>query len=81
MGKHPGTGKTFHAVQVGTYKEIDTYADELNAEDLNLYKSPVALIDPYTSDELNFIRFEFDPEEAAERLKWMRKWWEEGRST
>lgn len=75
FGRHPGTRRIWHAVQVGTYKEIDGFGDEIGAEDHNLYQCPVALIDPYATDEINFVRFEFDPHEGADRLKWMRRRW------
>ncbi len=79
LGAHPGAERAFHAVQVGTYKEIDTFGDEIGAEDHNLYTCPVALIDPYATSPLNFIRWEFDPEQAVDRLAWMRKRWSENR--
>ena len=81
LGAHPGAERAFHAVQVGTYKEIDSFGDAIGAENLNLYTCPVALIDPYARSPLNYIRWEFDPEEAVERLAWMRKRWSEGKSS
>lgn len=81
LGAHPGAERAFHAVQVGTYKEIDNYGDAIGAENLNLYTCPVALVDPYARSPLNFIRWEFDPEEAAERLEWMRGRWARGVSS
>ncbi|MBN7759790.1 hypothetical protein JYP52_01460 [Nitratireductor aquibiodomus] len=75
LGAHPGADRAYHAVQVGTYKEIDSFGDEINAEDHNLYTCPVALIDPYAKSPLNFIRWEFDPEQAVDRLAWMRSRW------
>lgn len=70
----------WHAIQVASYKELDRYAEELNLERKDIYCCPVALIDPYAKSELNFIRFEFDPFEAVERLKWMRGRWEMGKN-
>ncbi len=66
----------WHAVQIASYKKIDDYVEELNLERKDLYNAPVALIDPNASSPINFIRFEFDPHEAAERLRWMRSRWE-----
>lgn len=79
-GRHPGSGKVWHALQVGAYKKVDEYAEELNLEDQSLYPCPVALIDPNASDPINFIRIEFTPEEAAERLSWMRHRWSVAKS-
>lgn len=79
LGAHPGAERAFHAVQVGTYKEIDSFGDAIGAENLNLYTCPVALIDPYATSPLNFIRWEFDPEQAVDRLAWMRKRWKDGK--
>lgn len=71
-GMRPSSGKIWHALQVASYKKLDRYAEELNLDAKDMYNCPVALIDPYASSPLNFIRFEFDPQEAVERLKWMR---------
>lgn len=79
-GIHPGSQEMWHAVQVASYKKIDKYAEQLILEDKALYSCPVALIDPSATNEMNFIRFEFDPEEGAERLAWMRKRWAESKS-
>lgn len=70
----------WHAIQVASYKKLDDYVEELNLERKDLYNCPVALIDPNATKEINFIRFEFDPQEAAERLKWMRTRWEQART-
>jgi len=79
-GWHSGSERMYHAVQVGSYKRFDRYVEELNLEDNNLYTCPVALIDPEATSQLNFIRWEFDPFEAALRLAWMRKRWAEAKS-
>jgi UDP-2,3-diacylglucosamine pyrophosphatase LpxH len=79
-GMRPSSGKIWHAVQVASYKKIDRYAEELNLDAKDMYNMPVALIDPYASSPINFIRLEFDPFEAAERLKWMRARWRSGKT-
>jgi UDP-2,3-diacylglucosamine pyrophosphatase LpxH len=79
-GMRPSSGRMWHAIQVASYKKIDRYAEELNLDPKDLYNCPVALIDPHATSEVNFVRFEFDPKEGAERLKWMRKRWKEGKS-
>lgn len=71
-GIHPGTRKMFHAVQVASYKVVDEYPVELGLMPKDLYMCPVAIIDPCASSELNLIRWEFDPHEGAERLRWER---------
>lgn len=73
QGIHPGTGKMWHAVQVGSYKRVDDYADEIGAEDRFLFNCPVCLVDPDAKDQLNFVRWELDAFEGAERLKYMRR--------
>lgn len=79
-GYHEGNDRVWHAVRVASYKQFDKYADQLNVTEQALYVCPVALIDPEAKDPINFIRWEFDPFEAAERLKWMRDRWENGKS-
>jgi len=79
-GWHEGNEKMWHAMQVASYKKIDRYAEELNLEPKDLYNCPVALIDPYATSDINFIRWEFDPYEGAERLKWMRQRYAQSKS-
>src|SRR5690606_35290865 len=79
-GMRPSSGRMWHAIQVASYKKIDRYAEALNLDPKDLYNCPVALIDPHATSEVNFVRFQFDPKEGAERLKWMRKRWKEGKS-
>jgi hypothetical protein len=74
-GWHDGSQTMWHAVQVASYKQIDRYAEDLNLVDKSIYQCPVAIIDPYAKHEMNFVRWEFDPFEGAERLKWMRDRW------
>lgn len=80
-GWHDGNQLMWHALQIASYKKIDRYAEELNLEPKDLYNCPVALIDPYATSEINFIRWEFDPHEAAERLAWMRGRFKQGKSS
>lgn len=79
-GWHEGNQMMWHAIQVASYKKLDRYAEELNLEPKDLYNCPVAIIDPYAKSEVNFIRWEFDPEEGADRLKWMRSRFNSGKS-
>ena len=79
-GWHEGNELMWHAIQIASYKKIDRYAEELNLDPKDLYNCPVALIDPNADSQINFIRWEFDPFEGAERLKWMRKRYNESKS-
>ncbi|MBC2806650.1 hypothetical protein C3Y94_026210 [Rhizobium ruizarguesonis] len=79
-GMRPSSGKIWHALQVASYKKLDRYAEELNLDAKDMYNCPVALIDPYAEKPINYIRWEFDPHEAAERLKWMRARWRSGKT-
>lgn len=79
-GWHDGNEIMWHAIQVASYKKIDRYADELLLEPKDLYNCPVALIDPCATSAVNFIRWEFDPHEGAERLAWMRRRWKAGKT-
>ena len=80
-GMRPSSGEMWHALQVASYKKIDRYAEELNLDSKDLYNCPVALIDPYATNPVNYIRFEFDPHEGAERLAWMRQRYAQGKSS
>lgn len=79
-GMRPSSGRMWHAIQVASYKKFDRYADELGLDSKDLYNCPVALIDPNATSDINFIRWEFDPHEGAERLRWMRNRWNAGKS-
>jgi hypothetical protein len=65
-------GDMWHAVRIDSYKRIDDYVEELDIEPTNGYACPVALVDPDADKSENFIRWEWDPFEAAARLAWMR---------
>lgn len=80
-GFHESNDLMWHAIQIASYKKIDRYAEELGLDRKDLYNCPVALIDPYATSEINFIRWEFDPHEAAERLAWMRDRFKQGKSS
>lgn len=69
-GIHPGTKRMYHALQVASYKVYDDYPIELGLMSKQLYTCPVAIINPKATDDLNLIRWEFDPFEGAERLAW-----------
>jgi hypothetical protein len=65
-------GLHWHALRVGSYKEVDEYPDELALKNKNNYKCPVTIIDPTAKTELQLIKFEADTADGADRLKWLR---------
>ncbi len=71
-GWHEGSERMWHALQVASYKALDDYPVELGLPKRDIYQCPVALIDPHAANPVNLIRWEFDPFEGAERLKWLR---------
>lgn len=73
VGWHEGAEKMWHAVQVASYKTIDRYATENGFPNRHIFNCPVAIIDPDADRPMNLIRWEFDPDEGAERLRWMRQ--------
>ena len=72
-GVHPGTKRLYHALQVASYKALDDYPIELGLATKDLYVCPVAIINPRADNDLNLIRWEFDPHEGAARIKWERE--------
>ena len=71
-GVHPGTGTLFHALQVASYKRLDDYPIEMGFMQEHSYVCPVAIVDPTSKNDVNFLRWEFDPFEGAARLAWLR---------
>ena len=71
--KDPATGLISHAIQVGSFKRIDQYADKMGLDDRNIFNCPVTIIDPkYADDDNRLITTIFDPYEAADYLTWKR---------
>lgn len=73
FGWHDGNEILWHAVQVASYKKHDRYAEENGFTNHHIFNCPVAIIDPDADRQMNLIRWEFDPEQAVDRLAWMRK--------
>lgn len=71
-GFHPD-GRMWHAVRMASYKKYDEYIEQLDIEACPGYECPVSIIDPQATSEVNLVRWEWCPFEAAERIKWMRK--------
>ncbi len=72
--KDPASGLISHALQIASFKNVDSYAEKLGLEDKNIFNAPVTIIDPkYDDDDNRLITTFFNPYEAAEYLKWKRK--------
>ena len=71
--KDPASGLITHALQVASFKIMDSYADKLGLDDKNIFNAPVTIIDPsYDDDDNRLITTIFNPYEAAEYLTWKR---------
>ena len=71
--KDPSSGLISHAIQVGSFKRMDEYANKNGLDDKNIFNCPVTIIDPrYEDDDNRLITTIFDPYEGAEYLKWKR---------
>lgn len=71
-------GRMWHAVRMASYKKLDEYVEQLDLEPSPGYECPVCIIDPEATSDVNLVRWEWDPFEAAKRLKWMRDDWRRG---
>tara|TARA_R100000781_G_scaffold55325_2_gene36045 strand:- start:211 stop:1260 length:1050 start_codon:yes stop_codon:yes gene_type:complete len=71
--KDPASGIISHALQVASFKIMDSYADKLGLDDKNIFNCPVTIIDPTKEDDDNrLITTIFNPEVAAEYLTYLR---------
>ena len=71
--KCPSSGLISHALQVGSFKRLDDYANRLGLDDKNIFNCPVTIIDPkYKDNDNRLITTIFDPYEACEYLTWKR---------
>jgi len=74
--KDAASGLISHAIQVASFKIMDSYADKLGLDDKNIFNAPVTIIDPYHEDDDNkLITTIFNPYEGAEFLKYKREAW------
>ena len=72
--KDPASGLISHAIQVASFKNMDSYADKLGLDDKNIFNAPVTIIDPqYDDDDNRLITLFFNPYEGAEYLKYKRR--------
>ena len=74
--KDPASGLISHALQVGSFKILDNYADKLGLDDKNIFNCPVTIIDPqYDDNDNRLITTIFSPHEGANFLTWKREYW------
>ena len=72
--KDPASGLISHALQVGSFKIMDAYAEKMGLDDRNIFNAPVTIIDPrYEDDDNRLITTIFNPETAAKYLNFLRK--------
>ena len=75
--KNPANGTISHALQVASFKILDSYADKLGLDDKNIFNCPITIIDPrYDDDDNRLITTIFNPEKGAEYLNYLRKEYE-----
>ena len=78
--KNPANGLISHALQVASFKIMDSYADKLGLDDKNIFNCPVTIIDPqYDDDDNRLITTIFNPIEGANFLTWKRANWKANR--
>ena len=78
--KTPANGLISHALQVASFKIMDSYADKLGLDDKNIFNCPVTIIDPqYDDDDNRLITTIFNPIEGANFLTWKRANWKANR--
>ena len=78
--KNPANGLVSHALQVASFKIMDSYADKLGLDDKNIFNCPVTIIDPqYEDDDNRLITTIFNPVIASEYLTYKREKWKKTR--
>lgn len=72
--KDPETGRTCHAIQVGSYKVYDRYAKDKGFRDQQLSPCVTTVIDPRLPDDHpDLVKVFWDPLEGSEYLTFLRK--------
>ena len=70
---HNDPKRLCHGFRLGTYKDMDSYADEKGFHDGNWARSMGAIVDPaHASDPVRYVQPFFNIEEMAEVLTWKR---------
>ena len=78
--KDAASGLISHALQVASFKIMDSYADKLGLDDKNIFNAPITIIDPYYEDDDNrLITTIFNPYEGAKFLEYKRKQWKKSK--
>lgn len=78
--KDAASGLISHAIQVASFKIMDSYADKLGLDDKNIFNAPVTIIDPYYEDDDNrLITTIFNPYEGAKFLEYKREQWKKSK--
>lgn len=73
-------GHLAHCLQIATYKIHDSYKTTKGFRDQNISPCAVTLIDPYATDERNFVTVYWEPHHAADILGFMRRRWKKGKA-
>lgn len=72
--RDPSSGLLSHCVRAGSYKTFDRYADEKGLPNQTFTVCPVCVVRPqFADDDARLIQVFFEPETAAEFLKFLRK--------
>lgn len=72
--RDPATGLISHALRVGSYKTYDRYAEEKGLPNQTIFVCPVTIIQPqYGDDDPRLVTTMFDPEVAADFLRFLRR--------
>ena len=78
--KDAASGLISHALQVASFKIMDSYAEKLGLDDKNIFNAPVTIIDPYYEDDDNrLITTIFNPYEGAKFLEYKREQWKKSK--
>lgn len=67
------TGIFWHALRSAGYKKIDDYTEMLGFKYTNVFQCPVVIIDPLANNPAGFSKVEYNTEDGADRLTWLRK--------
>jgi hypothetical protein len=72
--RDPSNGLLSHALRVGSYKTYDRFAEERGLPNQTFSVCPVCVIRPqFADDDARLIQVFFEPETAADFLKFLRK--------
>jgi hypothetical protein len=72
--RDPMSGLISHCLRIGSYKVYDRYADERGLPNQTFAICPVVVVRPqYADDDPRLLNTFFEPETAADFLKWLRK--------